>query len=356
MDSRYYRQQINKYQNDLARLQKEIGQRSSAIAKADKDILAAQQAASRTSSASVRKTKIQEIERQQQKKNREQTELGRLSAKVAKIQQDLAKAQATAQRAETHEREVQDREAKKRQRDEEQRNRDVSATLQRHEHLHKETRMDLEALQRLPDTITVLVLAANPLKANYLRLDEEVRLITSEIRASEYRDAINLTSRWAVRPLDLLQALNEDKPTIIHFSGHGTENGKLVFQGENNTARVVSFEAIAETMYASEGIQLVFLNACFSAAQALAIVPYIPIAIGMSDTVNDDSARIFAAKFYSALGFGHSIQRAFNQARAALLLEGLPNEESVFLIAAQDIDPDQVILVRPPNIQRKSVL
>ncbi len=39
---------------------------------------------------------------------------------------------------------------------------------------------------------------------------------------AEYRDSVELESRWAVRPSDLLQALNEAEPRVVHFSGHGS--------------------------------------------------------------------------------------------------------------------------------------
>ena len=69
-------------------------------------------------------------------------------------------------------------------------------------------------------------------RSTRVRLDEEVREITAQIRASDYRDSVDLVSRWAVRPLDVLQALNEDKPHIVHFSGHGSSGTELVFQDD----------------------------------------------------------------------------------------------------------------------------
>ena len=58
-------------------------------------------------------------------------------------------------------------------------------------------------------------------------------------------------------------------------------------------------------------------------------------------------AIIFAAAFYRALGFGKSVQNAFVQARAALQLEGIPEEGTPQLFTKLGIDPDKVILVNP---------
>lgn len=47
------------------------------------------------------------------------------------------------------------------------------------------------------------------------------------------------------------------------------------------------------------------------------------LSIGMNTSIGDDAARVFAAQFYSSIGFGLSIQKAFDQAKAALMLEEL---------------------------------
>jgi len=52
----------------------------------------------------------------------------------------------------------------------------------------------------------------------------------------------------------------------------------------------------------------------------------------MNTAIGDDAARVFSAQFYSAIGFSHSIQQAFDQVKAALLLEGIREELTPELI------------------------
>ena len=59
-----------------------------------------------------------------------------------------------------------------------------------------------------------------------------------------------------------------------------------------------------------------------------AVVKHVEAAVGMTVDIGDDAARVFAAQFYSSIGFGHSIKRAFEQAKAALMLEGIPEENT----------------------------
>lgn len=72
------------------------------------------------------------------------------------------------------------------------------------------------------------------------------------------------------------------------------------------------------------------------------VVKYIPAAIGMRISIGDDAARIFASQFYSAIGFGRSLADAFKQAKAALMLENLQEEETPVLLLKDGVNPKKV--------------
>ena len=117
----------------------------------------------------------------------------------------------------------------------------------------------IDTARDAPERITVLFFATNPMNTDRLRLDEEVRSIQEMIRKSEHRDSITFKSHWAVRPLDILQAVNELNPDVIHFSGHGEDTGELVLESNDGSAKPVTKEAITQTiMTASDRIRLLF--------------------------------------------------------------------------------------------------
>ena len=206
---------------------------------------------------------------------------------------------------------------------------------------------ELAQMQQPPKECVVLFLASNPDTGINLKLDEEARSIQEKIRLAEFRDAIRFESRWAVRPLDVLQAINETNPVAIHFSGHGFETGELVFTDQNGNPKAVTTEAMSAVVSASSNrIRLFFFNACFSHEQAKAVTKHIDAAIGMTDSIGDEAARVFAAAFYSAVGFGKSVQESFAQARAALMLEGIPEENTPRLFVKEGVDPSQILLVK----------
>jgi RNA polymerase sigma factor (sigma-70 family) len=170
---------------------------------------------------------------------------------------------------------------------------------------------------------TVLFLAANPVRLQWLQLGAECRAIEDKIRAAKFRDRLRFRSRWAARPDDLLQALNEDTPTVLHFSGHGDGDHGLYFQAEDGSARSVSADGLAQVMQAAgSSVVVVLLNACFSKVQAQTLSAHIPCVIGMPGALGDGAAISYATSFYRALAYGRSVANAHEQGVAALALAG----------------------------------
>jgi CHAT domain len=201
------------------------------------------------------------------------------------------------------------------------------------------------------EKLKVLFIAANPEQTTRLKLDEEIRAITQKIRASDYRDSLELVSIWAVRPDDLIQSLNEYKPQIIHFSGHGSKTGEIILVDDNGQPKPVSPEAIKmlfKTM--RDNIQLVVLNACYTKVLAESIVDTVGCTIGMNTSIGDNAAIIFSASFYRAIGFGHSVQNAFEQGKTALLLDGVPENQTPELLSQKYLNLEEMhLLILPPD-------
>ncbi len=197
--------------------------------------------------------------------------------------------------------------------------------------------------------IKALFLAANPTSTPPLAVCEEMRVIEQKVRAAKNRDALTFQSAWAVRPDDLLQLLNQHQPHIVHFSGHGSSEG-ISLAGENGQERLVTTSAL-KLLFTTlkDNIRLVFLNACYSHEQALALVETIDCVIGMKESIHDDAAIAFASSFYRAVGFGRSLQEAFDQGITSLLLEGISEKNIPELLVRQGVDANKVLLIAPEN-------
>jgi hypothetical protein len=170
----------------------------------------------------------------------------------------------------------------------------------------------------------ILFLAANP-AGSQLQLEVESRAIEHKIRSTDHRDSLELVTKWAVRPDDLLEYLNEYRPHVVHFSGHGTEDEQIILVDESLRAIPVSSAALKQLFTTlKDNIRVVLLNACYSQDQAEAIVEVIDCAIGMKQEIGDEASIAFAASFYRAVGYGHSVNDAFEQGKVALMLQGIP--------------------------------
>lgn len=343
-----YTNNILRKKNELAKLQSDKANETKKIPSYRNKIISAQQAISRTTSSSTIQSKYREIQSAEKA-------LAEIDKKVADIDSKIAKKNKEIFDEERKLRQEEDRELKRLRESEKRRLQEaerqmkrVNDTLNQHSRLHYQTQQTLANLQNIPENITVLFMASNPTDQPALRLDEEAREINEMIRKSEHRDSVTFVTRWAVRPLDVLQAINETNPSIIHFSGHGSDTDEIIFQNQNGKAKLVFKEAIVQTMMtSSDNIRLVFFNTCFSYGQAQAVVQHVDAAIGMNTSIGNDAARVFAAQFYSSIGFGFSIQKAFNQAKAALMLEGISEENIPELYVKDGLDADEIIIVRP---------
>ena len=198
---------------------------------------------------------------------------------------------------------------------------------------------------RVMERVTILFLAANPKSTSRLQLDEEAREITHKLLVAEHRDAFELVTQWAVRPDDLLQALNQYQPHVVHFSGHGTGTEGLMLAGDGDTVRPVSGLALGHLFGTlKDRIRVVMLNACHSRVLAEDITKHIDCVVGMKRAVKDAAAIRFAASFYRALAFGRSVKNAFDQGITSLLLEGMEGTDIPELVVRSGVDADRVVL------------
>lgn len=336
-----YRSNIARKQGELVRLQKARSSETKKAASQSKKLLSSKQAMSRAKSTATINSRLREIANAEKALAAIDKKVAEIDGKIVRKEKEIASEKSKYRREEERELKKRERDDKKRLRESETEMKEVNETL-------ADMQLEITELRELPEKITVLFMASNPINSDQLRLDEESRAIKEMIRKSKHRDSVIFETCWAVRPSDILQAINELNPAIIHFSGHGTHTNELVLQNPDGTAKFVSKEAIVQTMMvSSDNIRLVFFNTCFSYGQAEAVVENVEAAIGMTDSVGDEAARIFSAQFYSAIGFGLSIKTAFQQAKAAIMLEGISEEEVPELYVKDGLDPKELIIVQP---------
>jgi hypothetical protein len=190
----------------------------------------------------------------------------------------------------------------------------------------------------------ILFLAVNGADRN-LGLDDEYRAIDEATGRRD--DLFMLVSKWALQRDELQQGLLQHRPNVVHFGGHGTQAGELVLRDPDGGLAPVSADALQALFGAlHDNIQVVVLNACFSAIQAAAIRDSVGIVIGMRRQISDRAAIAFTRAFYEALVYGESVRKAFDLGIAAIRTQGLSEEADIpELLVRAGINASKVILI-----------
>lgn len=200
----------------------------------------------------------------------------------------------------------------------------------------------LPALSKLLDEMfnataggCILVLAANPLDADRLRTGREMATIKQRLQEGEPGRRYRIEIEPAASRADLSKYLLENRPRIVHFSGHGSNAGQIVFEDAGGAGQPVEPRTIARLFERIEGTELVVLNACYSAQQADALSKVVPYVVGMSRDVGDDDALEFSAEFYRALAYGQPYDTAFQMGCDAIERAGLPDAKVPHLLSGR---------------------
>ncbi len=161
---------------------------------------------------------------------------------------------------------------------------------------------------------TVLFMSSNPKDTSHLQLNREINEIKmDELAKAPLREQFALEAALDVNKSTLSVLFGNYRPQIVHFSGHGIDQG-LLFYSDVGFSDIVSGEALGKAIRHHPSISCVVLNACYSEAQAQAIARYVPNVIGTNGAIGDEKAIAFGRHFYRAIFQGKDYEAAFRQA------------------------------------------
>jgi len=185
-------------------------------------------------------------------------------------------------------------------------------------------------------------------RVNQLQIPNEYHAIQASLHACKHRDVIALANPIFGATRERLALAYRERPTIVHFAGHGDERSLSIIKDLGVLANETPLDAnqLCELLRTiRDHVRLCILNACGSAelAQQLVDEGVVNFAVGWSAKVSDSEAIAFSRALYGALGDGRSISDAVSVARVA---SGTGNEP--LLVAAEDSGTD-VPLVEEGN-------
>jgi hypothetical protein len=187
--------------------------------------------------------------------------------------------------------------------------------------------------------LRVALLVTNPERRASLQTGIEARDIEAGLKASGNWDKIELKISLAPTLVNLLDALNQFRPNVLHFSGHGG-GGALLFDNERpgvDGGTVLNFEMIERVVSATAfRPDLLVLAACDTVQGADVFLSGVPAVVAMADEIDDDAACAFSQQFYRSLASGASIANALTQAKLILEQKGYHDAQLPTLISAND--------------------
>ena len=178
-----------------------------------------------------------------------------------------------------------------------------------------------------------------------MRLDEEIRAIQRRLDGGR-GERFDLRLELAVRRDDLPYLLMRYRPQVVHFAGHGAQDGGILLQDDRGHEAALPPDVLAKYFgVLNDGVRCVVLNSCYGMNHAADIAKFVPCVVAMQGTIPDVTAIRFARGFYEALADGKSLGKAFELAK--LLISAARPEDSGIpqVIWAEGVEPNQLRLV-----------
>ena len=211
------------------------------------------------------------------------------------------------------------------------------------EHLEREIEKETKPItKKLDDVIqeyhckVILFLAANP-TAKQLSFGNEHTHISVKLSEKSIKGKFELIPKLGTTVDIMIEAINELRPNIIHFVGHGKDvnpdtgkgGGIILHRSDYQDEKVLDAEALGKMFKRIKKkhpqLEIILLNACFSQPQAQAISCHGIYAIGSSDEIDSIPARVFASGFYKEYALTNDIFDAVD----AGLTQGLSEDNNI---------------------------
>lgn len=163
-------------------------------------------------------------------------------------------------------------------------------------------------------------------KKNYLRnLSNENRAIRNALEKAQDEELCELVERANATIKDIMNVFQDkkyrDRIAIFHYGGHANAYG-ILLESSDGSSSPANKEGLAFFLARQNSLKLVFLNACSTQHHALELRKAgIPVVIGTSQDIKDQVATQLATRFYMGIGSGHTLERAWREAKAEIKIE-----------------------------------
>lgn len=204
----------------------------------------------------------------------------------------------------------------------------------------------IEGIPSYCNKFSLLLLGADTNVSNELGISKGFDQIQSFIKERNCPCACTVKMRTYKK--DIIKEIAVCRPDILHFSGHGTEEGLLCVHGGVGDVEYIAPSKLFESLSGCcDFIQVVVLAACYSGKQADKIANVVNFVVCVDDEIVVSAVHLFLEVFYAALTSGSSIQESFDLGVAQLKMNDPSYSNALRLVVKQGLDPKKYSLI--PN-------
>lgn len=200
----------------------------------------------------------------------------------------------------------------------------------------------------MPDNqSSILFFSANPNGTTNTNNELEYAIIQDIVDRRQEKHGYKLVPHFGVSKETIEDAIidqGSNHISIVHFSGHGDWEGKLIIEDEELT--IYELKELIECKSCEEPLQGIILNACYSAELARDLLDLTPYVIAMSEPISSIDSQIFSKYFYKYLCANTPWKKAFEKSIAKV-----GNREIVKLLSQSE---DEVELKKKAQINEKT--
>ncbi|MBL0112495.1 MAG: CHAT domain-containing protein [Saprospiraceae bacterium] len=180
--------------------------------------------------------------------------------------------------------------------------------------------------------------------AQYLRnLSLEQRGIRTALSEAVSKGLCEVIERSSSTISDIIDVFQDPiygpRISIFHYGGHA-DGFSLLLESEDGSKALTHKEGLVPFFARQENLKLIFLNGCSSEGQATDLLKSgIPAVIGTTASINDEIATSLATRFYSSLGDGSSIEKAWADATDEVKIKnGTGNTRALYWPGKQEVN------------------
>lgn len=197
--------------------------------------------------------------------------------------------------------------------------------------------------------LVVLFLGASPDGLSATRTDRELSALQRALAQRGSNERVELQCRPVIRPDELIAAVLETQPVVLHFGGHGTKDGHIVFESHDGEPAYIAPEVLCGLLEilgreARSPVRCAVLSACYAAGVVARLTSGAEAAVGPVDTMSNVAAVSFALGFYTALANGQSVATSVELGVLQMEIDSVKNAPEMQLHVRAGVDARKLLL------------